>query len=68
MKKILVSFYTTAYDTGDRLEQFDIIEDIVTKFRSVKCRVWCCDGVERYLDYTFAEFENTWKINLTEVI
>lgn len=33
----------------------------------IKARVFCADSVERWIDYSIAEFEYTWKINLGDL-
>ena len=68
MKKVISTFFIDKNSVEEGwLREFSIIEDVITSFKTVKARILCIDGKERWMDYSFGEFEFTWKINLSEI-
>ena len=69
MKKVISTFFCDVHNGSTGwLKEFSIVEDCETKIKTVMCRIYCIDGVERRLDYTISEFEYEWKINLGDLI
>ena len=69
MKRVLAHFFCSINNPQEGwLKEWFIVEDTITKLSTIKAKVNCIDGVQRTFDYSFAEFEYTWKINLGELV
>jgi hypothetical protein len=65
MKKSLICFFCFINNSSEGcLKEWHIVEDTITKLSIIHARVFCIDGVERWVDYTISEFEYVWKVNL----
>lgn len=68
MKKVLIHFFCDINVASEGwLKEWFIVEDTITKLSTIKAKVFCNDGIERIFDYSIAEFEYVWKINLGEL-
>lgn len=67
MKKVIIHFFHEKSNQEGFLKEWFIVQDVIIELYTIKARVLCIDGVERTLDYSIAEFEYAWKINLGEL-
>jgi hypothetical protein len=69
MKKVLATFITDKHsDDSGWLREFRIVEDTITKRKTIYCRVLYYGKDEIWRNYSIQKFETEWKINISELI
>ncbi len=69
MKKVLATFIIDKHsDDSGWLHEFRIVEDTITKNKTIYCLILCFDEEKRWIHYSIQKFESEWKINISELI
>lgn len=69
MKKVIEIYFCNIHNNSyGWCKEFSVVEGVNSRIKSIKARIACVDGVERYVDFTTNEFENQFNINLAELL
>jgi hypothetical protein len=67
MKKVIAHYFCDKNNGIENLKEFHIVENIETGVLSIKTTIITPNTVE-VSEYSIAEFEYVWKINISELL